>query len=307
MQQLFIDTHAHYYPGCVYPSDVAAGHDGAIAELNWLVMSTLGNMNRLAPAALKVVCFTDWGSAQGFEALRALVSDGVNDPQKEADNMRVRMLDERLLLVECSGRRVVSGEIGARSQLAILTGTQFKSTEGLEVLGLGISQQMLKDIFAVEKTEALPAHRLIQAINDREGVAVIPWSFGKWWLKRGQMLRELAGNGAIQSVGSIPFRVSSEPLKFLVQRQFAGDGVDACSEDLQELAGSDPLPLVGEGALVGSFGSLMTQAEIPVEAAQLNSGLILKLLKDLSVKKVTLGPRNTFKQAAHRYYALRRS
>lgn len=300
MQQLFIDTHAHFYP---VASQRAAAFESsqtvaAQNEVKSLLTSALNNMNCLAPAALKVICFTDWGNSQGFEALRSLEHSSLAN----GDPFNVVVLDERLLLINFAGAKPDSEESGASNQLVVLAGAQLKSCEGLEVLALGICHTMLEEMFGDTSTSNPPAQQLIEGVNRAGGLAVVPWSFGKWWFKRGKLVRDLVKMGAIEFVGSIPFRSTSEPLSLLVSRD-----INRSDSSLQELAGSDPLPLLGEGALVGSFGSLLTSIDVPVRNDLLTSEKILKLLKDPAVKKVSLGDRNSFVQAARRYWALRGS
>lgn len=300
MQQLFIDTHAHFYPSAAHVGaelksvQIAATQE----EVKSFLTCALNNMNCLAPAALKAICFTDWGNSQGFEALRSLEHSSLAN----GDPFNVVVLDERLLLVNFSGAKPNSEESVDSNQLVVLAGVQLKSCEGLEVLGLGICHQILGAMFGDTSISNLPAQQLIDCVNRAGGLAVVPWSFGKWWFKRGKLVKELVKAGAIQFVGSIPFRATSEPLSLLVSRDINSSG-----GNLQELAGSDPLPLLGEGALVGSFGSLLTSIDVPVRNDLLTSEKILKLLKDPAVKKVSLGDRNSFVQAARRYWALRGS
>jgi hypothetical protein len=123
-------------------------------------------------------------------------------------------------------------------RLLIVAGRQIVTREGLEILGLATRNPI---------PDGLSAHGVLARLRSSDALAVLPWGVGKWLGKRGRIVDEL---------------IAEAPLGQL----FLGDNggrptwwsVPQFSGRLPVLAGSDPLPLAGSTAAIGSFGSRVT-------------------------------------------------
>jgi hypothetical protein len=130
----------------------------------------------------------------------------------------------------------------AGDEVLMLAGSQIVTSERLEVLALATAQRYPDGRSLRETLDALAA----------DGVpAVIPWGFGKWWLKRGRLLAELVG--------------SSDPSAF-----FLGDNggrpvgtprpklfAEAERRGFRILPGTDLFPYVSQQRKAGSFGFVL--------------------------------------------------
>lgn len=130
-------------------------------------------------------------------------------------------------------------------RLLLVAGRQLATRESLEVLALGCDEQL---------AERQTLDETIAAVKAGDGVPVIPWGFGKWWLGRGRLLESLleredprdvflADSGCRPGFGRRPPLLDrAERLGFAV------------------LAGSDPLPLPDHVARPGSCGFVLETA-----------------------------------------------
>jgi hypothetical protein len=112
-------------------------------------------------------------------------------------------------------------------RLLLIAGRQLVTREDLEVLGLGLGEDLGKGL-------ALDA--AVAAVLERGAVPVIPWGFGKWWFRRGRRVAELlrSGTGGRFFLGDNAGR----PRGFPPPRLFA----EAARHGVFVLPGSDPLP-----------------------------------------------------------------
>jgi hypothetical protein len=121
----------------------------------------------------------------------------------------------------------------------LIAGRQLQTEEGLEVLAVAPDKEMSngKQI-GTTLSEAIASN----------GLAIVPWGFGKWVGKRGKALRK-----ALESVDSRKFflgdnsgrpKFSPTPLMFREGRR----------KGIHILPGSDPLPFRSEEGRAGSFG-----------------------------------------------------
>ena len=128
-------------------------------------------------------------------------------------------------------------------KIYLVAGRQVVTEEKLEVLALFATRR-------INKGMSLPA--TVEAIRQADALPVLPWGAGKWLGKRGETLRDylsahekkrlfLGDNGGRPRFWSTP------------------DLFDfAAKKGILVLPGSDPLPLPGEAARVGSFGFVLT-------------------------------------------------
>jgi hypothetical protein len=140
---------------------------------------------------------------------------------------------------DCSlAARHVSGE-----RLFLLAGRQVATREGIEALALG------RD---VEIPDGLALTETLDRIRAAEALPVLPWGFGKWWLRRGALVEEafrMRGAGEL-FLGDNGGRLgmSAPPRLF---REARAQGVPV-------LPGSDPLPLAEHCARAGSYGFVLS-------------------------------------------------
>jgi hypothetical protein len=126
--------------------------------------------------------------------------------------------------------------------LVIVAGRQIVTSERLEVLALGLTEE-LSDGRSLQET--------LSAVASREAIPVLPWGFGKWWGRRGRLVQSLLtvrlrGSFCLGDNGGRP---RGMPRPGLLQR--------AESNGFIVLAGSDPLRLPSHVTRAGSFGSIL--------------------------------------------------
>lgn len=136
--------------------------------------------------------------------------------------------------------RLALGEGG--ESIALVAGRQVATEEGLEVLALATDADV---------PGGRPARATVDASLAAGAVTVVPWGFGKWWFRRGRVVRSL-----VESVDHPLFflgdnggrpRAAPEPSLFRRARR-RGTAV---------LPGSDPLPFSREEGRVGSYGFVL--------------------------------------------------
>lgn len=130
---------------------------------------------------------------------------------------------------------------GQGLKLVIIKGQQINTREKLEVLsvgtrGIGNDNELEYTILTILKSGGLP---------------VIPWGFGKWWGKRGDILTKLLMNSNLSCIflgdngGRTKFL--PYPTQFLI----------ASRKGIKILPGSDPLPIRNDVRRVGSYGFVL--------------------------------------------------
>ena len=127
-------------------------------------------------------------------------------------------------------------------ELAIVAGRQIRLQGGLEVLAIG-GNPALEDGGSLETTAA--------AIRRAGALPVLPWGFGKWWLRRGRLVERILERTppADLLLADSGTRAALAPYPRLLAR--------AERQGFRIVAGSDPLPLAGEVARPGSYGCLL--------------------------------------------------
>lgn len=126
-----------------------------------------------------------------------------------------------------------------RPPIFVIGGRQIQVREGLEVLAHGT-----RDLYP----DGLPVREVLGRMVGDDVVTIIPWGFGKWWLRRGrtvrQVLVEYGGKGV--HVGDHGARLRGSPRPPLLE--FAE------RRGMLVLSGSGPLPLAAEVTRIGGFG-----------------------------------------------------
>ena len=172
--------------------------------------------------------------------------------------------------------------------LLIIGGKQITTREKLEILSFFVSGDI---------ENHLPIVDTISRIVSGQGVAIIPWGFGKWIGKRGRILSDLLSR-------------ERHP------RLFTGDSIHRSAlwpkpqpiritetQGKPVLSGSDPLPLPGQELRAGRFGTRI--------CCQLGRDRPVRCLKealaDGKIEKHGFGKPVTFFEAIRTQLALRRA
>ncbi len=200
MTRLALDSHVHLHPNV----PLEAAFDAAAANF---------------PAAdLRLLCLTDMCGVNSAERLRTHRS-GAWTVEETKGSFLAR------------GPREIS--------LFLLPGRQIVSSEGLELLALGL-ESALPD----RKT---PLSDLMDAVTAAGAVPVLPWGVGKWSGRRGEIVAELLRGRSDFGVSDNGNRLqgSSEPALLRAARE----------KGLPVLLGSDPLPLPGAHHRIAACGN----------------------------------------------------
>ena len=138
------------------------------------------------------------------------------------------------------------GWLGLRSdgggRLYLFPGRQIVTAERLEVLALTID--------VPGDMEGRPAREVVAGVLEAGGVPVLSWSPGKWLGARGALVRSLVDTfrpGELL-LGDTPLRPRGWGEPILMRR--------ALRRGLGVVAGTDPLPLVGEERRLGSYATV---------------------------------------------------
>lgn len=166
--------------------------------------------------------FVDGAREDAFQHLRTRLAAG--------SGWRIRRTREDESLYATRGRTTC---------LLLIAGCQVRTAEGLEVLGIGTRTR-------VPDGESLAT--TLDALRAADAVPVVPWGFGKWWGRRGRLVRRLAEAGEPGSLclGDNAGRPRRAPVPEPFRR--------ALERGLMVLPGTDPLPLAGRYTRTGSFG-----------------------------------------------------
>jgi hypothetical protein len=127
-------------------------------------------------------------------------------------------------------------------RVLVTAGRQVQVEGGLELLVLG-SDAAIPD--GITMADGLDRALALGALP------VVPWGFGKWWGRRGRLLRELLDGprGAAVFLGDNGGRAAFWPRPALFDR------VEAAGRRV--LPGSDPLPFASHVTRAGSYGLLV--------------------------------------------------
>jgi len=194
---------------------------------------------------------TEASNANYFENIRHKGDPSVGNTTSANDGWRVQRTSEPISLL-------ISNEAGFR--IYLIAGQQLQTAEGLEVLALAPNHRIV---------EGKPLKQLISEVVKADGLAVVPWGFGKWLGRRGKVLKaiiqQIEPRGFFLGDNSGRPRFLLEPSMFRLAKQ----------KSIRVLPGSDPLPFASEVRRAGSFG-LTLQDEISGErpAEQLKQKLV---------------------------------
>ncbi|MYD85026.1 MAG: hypothetical protein F4137_17350 [Acidobacteria bacterium] len=136
--------------------------------------------------------------------------------------------------------------------LLLVAGRQLVTAEGLEVLALCCDADL---------DDGLPLPAAVEAARARDAIVVLPWGFGKWWLRRGSLAARFVRSARPTDIflgdngGRTGFLGTPRLFRLAARR---GIGV---------LAGSDPFPLYREAKRVGGFGFALDGTVDPLRPA----------------------------------------
>jgi hypothetical protein len=216
-----VDAHVHFH-GCfdpdVFLASARANFRAAALELG------------LDPAFSAHLLLTESAGADWFNELGKAAAEG----SPPADGWAAKVTDDarELKLVYEDG-----------ATLNVVAGRQIVTAEGIEVLALGM-------VAAIP--DGYPIAETLRHVSRVEAIPVIPWGFGKWLGRRGDVVRELVERATPTALflGDNSGRLSgtAEPPLFSVARH-KGIGI---------LPGTDPFPFREQARRVGRMGFTVT-------------------------------------------------
>lgn len=243
---LFVDAHVHVHT--CYPAENLLD-----AVKNSLCAYAVGRANK--SQILGCLLFAERAEENFFTALL----EGASNVEVGAWRLRKTSEDTSVLAY-----------FDDRPTLLMVAGRQIATRDGLEVLAL-MCRQRIRD--------GLPLKETVEASNAAGAITVIPWGFGKWWFRRGRLLREFLNSAEGASVllgdnGGRPALFPASPLFTTPSRA-----------RFPVLPGSDPLPFRDEVSRVGSYGFLLEgNLDLRTPAADLK-----RLIEDLDHQPPLIG------------------
>lgn len=219
---LVVDCHVHLYD---------ASQLQTLLESAWHNLLAAATAVTPAPGAsvLPVLVFTSTAWEPGFASIRAAV--GPPNAHPPDDGWWIKATDEDASVLFCKGNRRMVG----------IAGAQVVTEESLEVLLIGTTTLV---------PDGTPVRRVLDEGFAAGAVCVLPWSPGKWWFRRGRLVRRM-----IDEYASPPLFLGDSAQRPRVWRWPFQPGHRAGS--LGVLSGSDPLPFRRQARLAGLLGSLM--------------------------------------------------
>ncbi|MCX7819635.1 MAG: hypothetical protein N2652_10600 [Kiritimatiellae bacterium] len=206
------------------------------------------------PSAARVLCWTEAAGCREFERLM-----GGGGPWVVAR-------------VASEGRAVWIADETRGGGIWIVRGQQIVTAERLEILAIGVRDDAL---------EGRPSPEVVQQLEELGAPALIPWAPGKWWGRRGRMIRALLARwprDVLMLVDS-SLRPRGWPMPRLLRRSAAREG--------RLLAGSDPLEYPGEERRIASYATLFSSPLAPEDPA----GSLVAMLRDRRIGAVPVGSR----------------
>ncbi len=168
--------------------------------------------------------------------------------------------------------------------LFFIAGRQIVSSEGLEILALGLREPY---------QDHRPIERVVTDLMSKDVILVLPWGVGKWLGKRGRVVQELMARygGQTLFLGDNGNRPAFWPLPPI----FGEWG------SRRNLPGTDPLQLRGQEHRAGSFG-LYTQGNMDYGRPYFS---LLTLLTSEHARLHPYGPPQKVIPFFHSQFALR--
>lgn len=153
--------------------------------------------------------------------------------------------DGKSVTVRASGtgdRERPSSSARRPAELCLLPGRQVVTVERLEVLALAMTGSI---------PDGLPAVEAVEMSIENGGIPVLAWAPGKWFFRRGRIVRDLLDRcdpGSLL-IGDTSLRPGIWPEPILMRT--------AREKGFRVVAGSDPLPFPGEESVMGTYASFL--------------------------------------------------
>ena len=176
---------------------------------------------------LGVLFINEIGSQNSFAQLRADIS-----------SKQAVILDDWTLKITPEQESLVA-QHSSGQQILLIVGRQIVTSENIEVLSL-FSSKTIPEQQSLEKT--------LLNVSTAEGLAVLPWGFGKWFGKRGKLVNQM-----IQARDQTEILIGDNGNRpsFWINPVYLNK---AKRKGIKVLPGTDPLPLAAEVHRPGSFG-----------------------------------------------------
>ena len=225
---IVVDGHVHFYPEFSVPEFFAAA---------WRNFEKVQDTHGLGEDADYVIFLTEGGKHDMFSKLCDMADAGADDVHSTGALKRTK--EPNSLVVEEDGRR-----------LYVFGGRQYVSSENIELLSL-FSREAIPD-------KSMPLGELAQKVAAVGGIVVIPWGVGKWFGKRGEVVKTLFE----QKIDFPLFCGDSgnRPLFWPTPALLSF----ATEKGVPLLSGSDPLPLASHCERVASSGAILLDGKISV-------------------------------------------
>ncbi len=220
-----------------------------------------------APAAARVLLLTEGAGHQAFADLRA----GRLRPERH--EVRVSPGDEPEAL------RMRVGD----AELHVLAGRQVVAAERIEILALAVDAAI---------PDGRPLAEIVQRVCDAGGVPVLGWAPGKWMFRRARVVAAL-----LRQYGPETLLLGDTSLRPLGWGE-PGLMRAARARGYRVVAGSDPLPIPGDDAVMGSYASLF---EAPFDPARPVAAVRAALVDPVLLPR-TLGRRGSAAAVARRLW-----
>lgn len=177
-----------------------------------------------------ILFLTESSGVNYFSKFReaALETDRIKDYPFKGFQFFLTKESNSVIVKDTSGQSII-----------IVAGRQIITKERLEVLGLGLLDE-LKD--------GSPITEVIKFVYNKNCIPVLPWGVGKWIGKRGKVIRKLIelGNSYFFLLGDNKNRPFFWPRSHLINI--------AERKGILHFPGSDPLPFKNAMKRAGSFG-----------------------------------------------------
>ena len=258
LRPIIFDAHVHFYPE--YNAALAIAN----ARKN---LSKSGHASLGGSLPIHALCLTERADCHFFKSLKE---------SKTFPGM------SELKIVEVNGALRLKFPEG--SDLFIIPGRQIVSSEKLEILAFGSDLEIPDRKFS--------CGQIFDLIKEAAGLPVVNWAPGKWWFKRGLIVKQILAS--FPSDEYLLCDTTLRPVGYLepfLMRQAKSRGVKI-------LRGSDPLPVKGEEAMLGRY---ITRAEAEFDESD-PIGSFKRILMNPSIKLEAAGDRSNFLQLALRIF-----
>jgi len=217
---ILVDTHAHYYPFCTF----LEYFDSA-----YLNMQSAARTHNNSSSFTAVLCLLETRTSHWYQDLLEMAS-----AKKTIGNWALEVLNETQLLR-------LSQNNG--KELLVLPGQQIITAENLELLIIGSTDMIAHDDDIRSYLSKFgPSH-----------LVIIPWGVGKWLGSRGRIVSELIHQKKYDfALGDNSGRTSLW--------QYVPQFNQAKANNINIIAGSDPLPIHGQHKKIASYGVILTEA-----------------------------------------------